>query len=723
MSGAQEIIDLFAKLARHLQSELPSAGNEEACDSAICSLNQSLNLDDKSRVRVLDTALSLMCFKAPQVFSATVEYLVQTIVTVLSSSISCKVLYFQRHEFLHVGSSISSQKCSELIRVFVYMLGKLEGHGILNRMPITSFFSANAVLPTLLLRAVLRVATTASCYQSLLPFECIFHVEASNKRDIPVTELQRLMPEDISVNSHEIPSRLLLWYLNPPSLKYDISRVLQETMRRPFLSVNKELHDKMNWHSLIICLVLSPAMFIETRCLLHNWFLATGLASVQELKVQLVSSILDVLARPMWWGISMEVGSKLPSCHAYFPCDHNLLVILTGPLSCKNFLHLIYLITELFPASKEYPDSTDMKIATALGLQTARNVEMTNHKSIWAMLMDFPCWFYFAAGLLFTGKDCQDSFLSKCTLRLDNEQTHDVEEHSTAAARYLAWLLTPISEAHIDLLVKCLTEASRSWTLKQLGSGTHNNNTGGCKKRLKKPKVHDNSNDHTGNKKYDGQTIGVWLQEFHDSYARYCSKAAISCASTVVKTPHASHLQQNCLYRRIPLGILIGYSNYLDEEGCELLLHYAANGEILWSVETKTNGFNYMNQKFEGHDGNEGLNRWSEESYKWKEAVAGASLVFNIFDLFEDISTSIFEIEERCLDFISQLKFKVVRYLVKCIKELLQFRTDANEGGVQMLMDLHSRLAWWKHQVPGILQEDNALNDVFNALSCKISSF
>ncbi|XP_043703521.1 uncharacterized protein LOC122653667 isoform X2 [Telopea speciosissima] len=691
MSGAPEISELFAKLATHLQSEIPSTGNEEVADPAICSLNQSINLDDKSRVRVLDTALSLMCFKGPQ-----------TIVTVLSSSISCKVLHFQRHEFLLVGSSIPSHKCSELIRVCVDVLGKLESH---------------EMLPHLLLHAVLRVATFASCYQSLLPFEHVFSVKASNKRDILVTELQQLMPKDISDNSHEIPLRLLLWYLNPLSLKHDISRVLQETVRRPFLSVNKELHDRMNWRSLIICLVLSPAMFIETRCLLHNWFLATGLASVLELQVELVSSILDVLARPMWWGISMEVGSKLPSSHAYFPSEHKLLVILTGPLSCKSFLHLIYLIMELFPGSKEYPDPTDMKIATA------RKVEMTNHKSIWAMLMDFPRWFYFAVGLLFTGKDWQESFLSKCTSMADIEQTHDVKAHSTAAARYLAWILTPSSEAHIDLLIKCFTETSRSWTLKQLGSGTHNNSTVGCKKRLKKPKFHDNHNDHAGSKKYDGQTIALWLKEFHDSYARYWSKTVNSSASTNVKAPHAIHLQQNCLFRRISLGILIGYSNYLDEEGCELLLHYAANGEILWSVETKTTGCKYMNRKIEGHDGNEGSIRCFEESGKWKEAVAGASLVFNLFDLIVDISTSVFEIEERCIEFIYQLKVKAVRYLVKCIKELLQFKTDENEGGVLMLMDLHSRLAWWRHQVPGILQCDSALDDVFSALNCKISSF
>ncbi|KAI8031156.1 Solute carrier family 35 member F2 [Camellia lanceoleosa] len=70
-----------------------------------------------------------MCFKAPQVFDSAIEYLVKTIVTVLSSSITCKALRFHKAEFLCVGSGISSGDCAELIGMCVDFLGKLEGHG------------------------------------------------------------------------------------------------------------------------------------------------------------------------------------------------------------------------------------------------------------------------------------------------------------------------------------------------------------------------------------------------------------------------------------------------------------------------------------------------------------------------------------------------------------------------------------------------------------------
>ena len=74
MSTLPEITDLFARLASNLKSLDPTAKNEDCLvgvfNPAISELNRSLNLeDDGSGVRVLDAALSLMCFKAPQASS------------------------------------------------------------------------------------------------------------------------------------------------------------------------------------------------------------------------------------------------------------------------------------------------------------------------------------------------------------------------------------------------------------------------------------------------------------------------------------------------------------------------------------------------------------------------------------------------------------------------------------------------------------------------------
>lgn len=57
------------------------------------------------------------------------ECLVQTIATVLSSSISCQVFRLQKDEVLQVGSSFSHQDCTELIEACADIVGKLEGHG------------------------------------------------------------------------------------------------------------------------------------------------------------------------------------------------------------------------------------------------------------------------------------------------------------------------------------------------------------------------------------------------------------------------------------------------------------------------------------------------------------------------------------------------------------------------------------------------------------------
>lgn len=78
MTTLPEITDLFARLASRLKSLnvtsfSPHTAKEEldeaALDLSISKLNQSLNPNGNSRVRVLDTVLSLMCFKAPQVSS------------------------------------------------------------------------------------------------------------------------------------------------------------------------------------------------------------------------------------------------------------------------------------------------------------------------------------------------------------------------------------------------------------------------------------------------------------------------------------------------------------------------------------------------------------------------------------------------------------------------------------------------------------------------------
>ncbi|KAK2968951.1 hypothetical protein RJ640_029758 [Escallonia rubra] len=122
----------------------------------------------------------------------------------------------------------------------------------------------------------------------------------------------------------------------------------------------------------------------------------------------------------------------------------------------------------------------------------------------------------------------------------------------------------------------------------------------------------------------------------------------ISSASCKSRTSSGFAIQQNVLFRRICLGILIGYSNYVSEEGCELLLHYAATGTILDSPNTQNPGLKHRNRN----------SNWQEDSitsnknYSRKEAMVGACLVFDFVDVTESMSSTLFESEECAVDFI-----------------------------------------------------------------------
>ncbi|KAA8523244.1 hypothetical protein F0562_009667 [Nyssa sinensis] len=666
MNRLSEITDLFARLASNLQTLDPKGGNEDqACDLSIAKLNQSLNLNENSRVRVLDTALSLMCFKAPQVFDSVIEYLVKTIVSVLSSSITCKVLRFQKEEVLRIGSVIPSHDCTELIEVCADVLGKLGGHGMLSHP---------------LLCAVVKVAVSASHFRYVVQSTPIFEVKSTDWRITNVSKLLSHLPKEISFKSQEIPLRLLLWYLDPLILKEDVSQILQDAIRRPFLCLNVAFYERMDWRCILTCLVLSPAMFIETRALLHNWFLMTGLASVLELQIELVSLVLDVISRPMWWGIPMEVGSKLPFSQSYFPQKHHLLRTLAGPLSCDNFLRLVHSTSKTVSHARRHSDSTLKQAA----IKAAR----IDHKSMWAMAMNFPDWFFFAS-----------------------------PRSSAAAARYIAWILSPISESHQDLIVNCLTKISESWTLRQISSDNHYKGTAGYNK-LKKPKFHDNKECHTVLKEYDCSYIQLWLKEFQDIYTMNWKITVNSSACCDAKSSSGISLHQNVLFRRIPLGILIGCSGGIKEDGCELLLHYAATGIIPPLAETRTAG---LKDRRWGSRAQEDSITWTEKC-NIKEAVAGACLVFRLTDVIEIMSVSLFENEESGVEFICRVKLRARKYLLSCMKKLLHFEIDEDGGGLLMLRDLCSRLIRWRHQGRDVFQDSMDLNDAIEALSHKLSS-
>jgi hypothetical protein len=333
-----------------------------------------------------------------------------------------------------------------------------------------------------------------------------------------------------------------------------------------------------------------------------------------------------------------------------------------------------------------------------------------------ALAINFPDWFCFASILLFSEERVPDNFHSKLKMGMARiVQTHDTEPASyrAAAARYIAWILSPISKSHQDLLVDSLIKISESWMLNC--SVSHDKEAAGYNKKLKKHNFYHDK-DYTLKKEHDFRAIGLWLKEFHDICMWYWNYTVNTIASCEAKSSCGRNFQQNQLFRRIPLGILIGCLNHIDEDGCQMLLHYAATGRILQSTETKSTKLKHVKWSSVGWE--ESV-RWTDKCNK-REAVAGACLVFSLTDAVESMSVSLFENEESGLQFIFRVKLRACKYLINCIKRLIQLGID--EDGVMMLMDLSTRLVKWKHQGQEVSPVDKDIDDIINSLTHKLSS-
>ncbi|CAA6672804.1 unnamed protein product [Spirodela intermedia] len=563
-----------------------------------------------------------MCCRANEVYGSTVDTVIKTLVSVLSSSVSCNVLRRGEAnkrgvEILRVGSSICLADTEKLIRACIDVLGSLKGH----------------VLYRPLFCGVLKVAVSASDYQSLFPISSAYYERC---------EIPRVRSR-ISLWSS---CRLLLWYLDPSLLKDEISNLLKEVIHRPFLCLKDEFHERMTWRILIMCLVTSPTAFTLIRDLLHKWFLMTGLASVNDLQIALVSSLLDALSRPMWWGFSTELALKLPFLHAYFPtCHTQLLAALTEPTSCDGLLNLVKLI-EPHPA----PPSQKIHVATP-------HLPRIDCNSTWAMLMSFPSWFDFAAALIFRGEKL-----------IGNEMTLQ-----QAASRYLAFVLSPLKEEGFDLCCHVLGEVSRSWaatsssgfwSLPSSDLRAHEKSGSVGRKKLRKRKAAGG----------EGTGAEIWLWKFHERYEEFCNGAAAGQSQSEVRTMEIVDPRSSPLFRRLPLGILTSHSGLLDEGEFALLVNYAATGELLPVKTRSTSG-------------------------EWP--LRGAALVFSLFDHIEEISTALFDQEGETTAFVHLMRSKTSGYLLMCVRELLQSRSRPEDGGGEgeiMLKDLSVRLARWREQ-------------------------
>ncbi|XP_013742054.1 uncharacterized protein LOC106445102 [Brassica napus] len=515
MSSPSAVGDLLAALSYRLENGnrvLEEELNESSSSigRAISELNRSLTLDtngEDSGFSVLDATVSLMCFKAPQVFDSVVEFLVKTIVSVLSSSSSCKVIRYHNDEALQFGS-LSLPCCSEeLIEISKDIIDKL---------------GVNGRLATLLFQAVVRSAASTSFRARKL----------ADGRNMGVSKLLAYLPRESSIENDKIPLRILFWYQDPLSLKEDVSRILKDLVERPFLCLNKELFERGEWRDVVVCLALSPSMFINARALLHKWFLLTGLASVFDLLAALVSAVVDTVSRPTLWGIPMELASMLPFSDAYFPHQCQFLRILAGPLTSNSLVTLAH-------SCKPTPIK----------------VQALDDKTEWALAINFPDWFYFASAMLFSGGSSLENIHHRYA---SHSQVSNiippcgVEGLSVAAATYIAWILNPASGTIQESLTKSLIRVSEMLRRSETTTG-----------KRKKPA---------------SSIVDDLVREFHNKITN-----SFSC--------ELDNMQNNLLVRRVVVGVLICSPYTVTDEEYELVLHYAATGKHLAVKKLRFNGF------------------------------------------------------------------------------------------------------------------------------------
>ncbi|CAA7061036.1 unnamed protein product [Microthlaspi erraticum] len=627
MSSPSAVADLLAALAYRLQSgnvvlEEELQETSSSMGLAISELNRSLTLDmggEDSGVRVLDAATSLMCFKAPQVFDSAIEYLVKTIVCVLSSSISFRVMKYHNEDTLQYMSSNLPGCSDELIQVSKEIIDKL---------------GANGKLATMLFQAVVRSAASTSC-----------SVIAPRKKSMDgrnracVSKLVTCLPRVSSIENHEIPLRfdllhcilvqamILFWYEDPLSLKEDVSRILKYV------------------------------------CLHHFKTSVVGYTNGTSFLVAILSD-------------------------AYFPFQCQFLRILAGPLTSKSLVMLAHTISKPITVPEQQRWNTNCK-------PTPMKFQALDDKTEWALAINFPDWFYFASAMLFSeGNSLEHIHRTNTSQVAGSRQGSDVEGISIAAATYLAWILYPVSGAIQESLTKSLISVSEICTRKSCGSEANRSETiTGKRKKPDRLKVNVSS------------TVEDLVREFHKNIT---SSVSYELDSQKKLPSFISGLQNNLLVRRVVVGVLIGSPYSVADEQYEVVLHYAATGNILTIKKRRTSGF--IQAK-----GTSKVSALLSNEITKEEAVEGTRLVFNLTDTLESMCVSSFEAEEDAEEFINRFKLKSSKYLVKCIDRLIQLHCE--EDGDSILSDLNTRLLQWT--LKG--REDPQFNEDLDNIAAKLA--
>jgi hypothetical protein len=75
-------------------------------------------------------------------------------------------------------------------------------------------------------------------------------------------------------------------------------------------------------------------------------------------------------------------------------------------------------------------------------------------------------------------------------------------------------------------------------------------------------------------------------------------------------------------------------------------------------------------------------------------ALRGAYFIFGWLDVVENMSSVIFNSEDACHRFVSQLRTKISPYLLRCVALLLEV-LDERDQDTDFAIDLHDRLGYY----------------------------
>jgi hypothetical protein len=292
------------------------------------------------------------------------------------------------------------------------------------------------------------------------------------------------------------------------------------------------------------------------------------------------------------------------------------------------------------------------------------------------MIINFPVWFSFATALLFHRADSQ-GYLSEI---ISKETVADsISDVSLAqrAASYLSWVLCPSNNGQCQILANNILEISHSWARNNKKRPSYPSSTVSHRRKLQLPTAAYSETN----------SVSSMIKEFDDCCFKFCS----TTASPQVQAEKLSDFLCSChnlLHLWIPLGVLFVSSSCVNEQNCDMLLHYASTGQVL--------KLNEVQMKRNDHVSNGGfLSSCSGTAERW--ALGGAYLIFCWLDVVEDMSSLVLDREDRCQHFLGELKIKTAPYLLKCVNLLFEVLDEADQDR-DFIIDLHNRLlSWDKH--------------------------